>query len=282
MASIALKFHAPLDQEESLSGFMIMHAEIQGIEEQAGDMIYFVAPEEFSEEFEREIEAFAESNDIEYLGHERIEQRDWNAEWEQSITPQRVTEDLVISPSWRMEEAKPLGAKYVVTIDPKMSFGTGHHETTRLCLRAIESLDLKGKRVLDLGTGTGVLAIYVLMRGASSALGVDTDEWSIQNAIENRALNGLAPEQLEIRQGTLELVVAGNERFDVILANIHRNVLVELAPRLREHLVAGGTLVLSGLLVYDVEEVQEAYATAGFQFVRRSDESEWACLMFQS
>jgi ribosomal protein L11 methyltransferase len=161
-----------------------------------------------------------------------------------------------------------------------MSFGTGHHETTRLCLRALESSDCNGKSVLDLGTGTGVLAIYALMRGARHAIGVDTDQWSILNAEENRTLNNLTPAQFEIRAGTLQEVVKPDEMFDIILANIHRNVLIEIAPSLKQNAANGATIILSGLLIYDADEVRTAYEASNFEFVRQTTENEWTSMTF--
>ena len=280
---IALKFQAPIDMEEQLQGFMMMHATINGIEEAAdGSIVYYIPGEEWSRALDREIQEFlALYPEASFLGFEEIEERDWNAEWEASITPQRITEALVITPSWKLQEARALTSKYLITIDPKMSFGTGHHETTRLCLTAIETLDIGGQQVLDIGTGSGILAIYALERGARHAVGIDTDHWSIENVRENRTLNGLSEHELEIRQGTLGSSVRPEEYFDLVLANIHRNVLLDIAGDIRAHCSDGCSIILSGLLIYDMDEVRSAYEADGFTFVRDFQENEWSCLMFE-
>ena len=260
---------------------MLTLCDVQGIEENSGETIFYVDSDDWTASRQASLDEFVIDNKpIRFLGPEEMEQRDWNAEWEASIQPERVTERLVITPSWHKEEALKMGAEQLIVIDPKMSFGTGHHETTRLCLRALELLDCKDKSVLDLGTGTGVLAIYALMLGARHAIAVDTDEWSIQNAHENRLLNHIDESQLEIRAGTLASVIGNDEPFELIVANIHRNVLLEIASQLKEHIASGGTLILSGLLQYDSDEVRAKYENVGFTFEQQTSENEWISLRF--
>jgi ribosomal protein L11 methyltransferase len=280
---LALRFRVPVALEEDLQGFMLTLCDVQGIEENSGETIFYVSGDDWSASQQASLDEFVIDNkQIRFLGREEMEQRDWNAEWEASIQPERATDRLVISPSWHKDQAEQMGAEQLIVIDPKMSFGTGHHETTRLCLRAIESLDCKDRSVLDLGTGTGVLAIYALMLGARHAVAVDTDEWSIQNAHENRLLNHIDESQLEIRSGTLASVVSSDEQFEIVIANIHRNVLLEIADDLHKHTMKSTTLILSGLLVYDGEEVQARYVSAGFRFVRQTQENEWISLTFSA
>lgn len=279
--TLALRFRAPIALEDVLQGFMLTHVTVEGIEEADGELTYYVSSSEWDDNRDQALRELLETvPGIRFLGQEIIEDRDWNAEWEASVQPEYVTPHLVITPRWHEEQALAMGAELLIVIDPKMSFGTGHHETTRLCLRALETIECAGRTVLDLGTGTGVLAIYALQRGAKLAVGVDTDPWSIENAIENRTLNHLLPEQFEIRAGTLQEVVRESDSFDIILANIHRNVLLELAPAIRRHASDGANLILSGLLTYDAEEVREAYEHAGFEWISKSVENEWACLTF--
>ncbi|MDP4197988.1 MAG: 50S ribosomal protein L11 methyltransferase [Bacteroidota bacterium] len=279
---IALRFRVPIALEDNLQGFMLMQMPLEGIEEADGETCYYVKETEWTPAREQALGLFLTSTPaIRFLGAESIEDRDWSAEWRESVQPERATPQLVITPAWHKAAALAMGAKYLIEIDPKMSFGTGHHETTRLCLRALETIECAGKTVLDLGTGTGVLAIYALMRGATSAIGVDTDRWSIENAEENRGLNDFSPEQLDIRAGTLQDAVGDAEVFDIILANIHRHVLLELAKDIRAHVRPGGFIILSGLLSYDAVEVRAAYERAGFDFLARSEENEWDCLTFQ-
>jgi ribosomal protein L11 methyltransferase len=282
-AHAALRFDISGESRESLEGFFLTHTSFAGSQENDdGSITFFVPSEEWNADLHSLIQTFCGAEpELEFIGAEIIEDRDWNAEWEATIDPMQATPELVITPSWKMEDAKALEPKYIITIDPKMSFGTGHHETTRLCLAASETLDITNRSALDIGTGSGVLAIYALQRGANHAVGIDTDTWAVANTIENRELNALSDQQFEVRQGTLDVVPEG-EVFDVIFANIHRNVLLEIAKQIRSHVAAGAYVILSGILVYDAAEVRAAYEKANFTLVRELQENEWTCLIFQS
>ncbi len=277
---VALRFRASDEGIELLHGFFLSREIFAGSQENDdGSFTFFVEQSVWDNSQQAELDQLCASNNIENIRSEILEDHDWNAEWEATILPQWATSELLIAPSWRLDEAKALGPTHLITIDPKMSFGTGHHETTRLCLKAIELLDVKDKMVLDIGTGTGVLAIYALLRGAKFAVGIDTDTWSIANSIENRTLNNFTANELSIRTGILTEAVKAEEEFSVILANIHRNVLIEMAEQIRSHIAAGGMLILSGILIYDSKEVRERYVSVGFSFVRELQENEWACLI---
>jgi ribosomal protein L11 methyltransferase len=282
MSHAAIRFDVSGDSRETLEGFFLTHSTFAGAQEHDdGTVTFYIPSSEWNAEFEERIESFcAGHTDVEFLGSEIIEDRDWNAEWEATILPVKATPELVITPSWRMDDAKEMGSKYIITIDPKMSFGTGHHETTRLCLAAMESLEMNNRTVLDLGTGSGVLAIYALLRGAKHAVGIDTDHWAIENTLENRERNEIPEAQFEIRKGTIDVVQKG-ERFDIILANIHRNILLEIAEQIHSHAMSGAHVVLSGILMYDAEEIRSAYEKAHFAFVRELKENEWACMVFR-
>lgn len=283
MATRALSFELPIALEDDLQGYLLTHFSVQGFEEASdGTMICYIPEVEWTESKKLDLGDFlSDRTDIELTSSDVIENRDWNAEWESSIDPQKITDELTVTPSWKREDASAFGAPYTIVIDPKMSFGTGHHETTRLCLRAIEKLPLKQQSVLDIGTGSGVLAIYALQRGASRAVAIDTDEWSINNAKENRGLNGVAEHKLDIRHGVLDATVQPKERFGVILANIHRNVLLAIAGDITRHLEPGGWLVLSGLLIYDADDVRAEYEKQGLHFIQQDQENEWVALTFE-
>lgn len=279
---IALLFDAGTNAD-LLEGFFLVHSTLSGIEEKNNGMLALYLPsEEWTPTLQKTFADFTTKNPgIQFLGAEEILERNWNAEWEATVRAERVTPELIIAPSWRVEEVHTMASKYFLIIDPKMSFGTGHHETTRLCLQAIESLDVPGKHVLDLGTGTGVLAMYTLLRGVKHVIGIDTDHWSIENATENRTLNTISPDRFELRLGTLASAVASMERFDILLANLHRNLLIEHAEAIRQHSSPGASIILSGILMYDAQDVREAYEANGFCFVQELRENEWACLVFK-
>ena len=281
--SIGLTFSTSIEYEDLLQGFFLMHSTLEGMEETAdGLLTYFIPIPEFDDQFRAELTEMLGSQPkgaITLTAAKPLEIRDWNAEWEQSIEPILISKELVITPSWKIEDAKMLGAEHLMIIDPKMSFGTGHHETTRLCIRAMGQIPLAGKTVLDIGTGSGVLALFALMRGAKSTVGIDTDSWSTMNAEENRGLNGFATHDLDIRQGELANTVRPDELFDVILGNIHRNILVSIADEIAAHVKPNTYLILSGLLIYDAEEVIKVYQSAGFRLDEQLQENEWIALL---
>jgi ribosomal protein L11 methyltransferase len=278
----SLTFSVSLEFEEVLKGYFLINHDVQGFEESStGLLTVYLLRDDWDKQsmsLLKEFLATLPEKEVALLESEEIEEKDWNAAWEAEIEPIKISDELVITPSWKSEEAQKLNAKYMLTIDPKMSFGTGHHETTRLCLKAIENLDCTGRNVLDIGTGTGALAMYALIRGAKFAVGIDTDEWSFKNVVENRERNSFSEEQFNVRHGDLAATVKSDERFDVILANIHRNILLAIADEIKDHHKSGGRLILSGILEYDKAEVLDAYQKAGYIPIREMQENEWIAL----
>lgn len=199
-----------------------------------------------------------------------IPPQNWNAEWEATIRPVRATGRLVIAPSWH--PVQPSGDEIVLTIDPKMSFGTGHHETTRLMLQLLEPRVSPGCTLLDVGTGTGVLAIAAVKLGAASATGVDNDGWSFENARENAEANGVAG-PVSILLGELNDVPPG--RFDLVAANIQRSVIEPLLAPLLDRVAPGGSLLLSGILDTERIAMMEAFNRHRMTLVEERTEHEW-------
>jgi ribosomal protein L11 methyltransferase len=199
-----------------------------------------------------------------------IPSRNWNEEWEKTISPIQVTDRIVITPTWHQASAQP--GQIVLTIDPKMSFGTGYHETTRLVLRLMERHLRQGAPLLDIGTGTGILAIAGVKLGAGPATAVDVDEWSYDNAIENAVLNGVG-DRVRVLLGELAAVPEG--AFGTILANIQLNVIEPILGEIRRRLAPGGAAILSGLLVLDEEEISGSLAREGLRVRERITENEW-------
>lgn len=211
-----------------------------------------------------------------FLEFEEVPEQNWNETWERTIQPQRIGRFLV-KPTWSSEE--PAEDEILLEIDPKMSFGTGYHATTRLMLRQLQEMNLKGKKVLDAGTGTGILAIASIKLGVKQAIGFDTDPWSQENARENTLLNKVA-EAVEIRFGGIE-TVDELEVFDITLANINRNVLLEILPFLVEHTVEGGTVCLSGLLESDEDSIRDCVKNLPVQITDRKQEDEWILIQME-
>ncbi len=200
-----------------------------------------------------------------------IEAKNWNAEWEKTIRPIRVSERIVITPSWHTVSAQP--GDIVLTIDPKMSFGTGYHESTRLMLQLMEGAIRPGMTMLDVGTGTGVLAIAGVRMGCSSAIACDVDEWSYANARENALIHGVA-DRVTVIQGDISRTPCN--RFDLVTANIQRSVILPILGDLTAR--CGGELLLSGLLLGNEEEMDAALRQCGFAVRRKRAENEWFAL----
>jgi ribosomal protein L11 methyltransferase len=202
-----------------------------------------------------------------------IADQNWNAEWEKTITPIRVTDRLIVTPSWHSLPEAP--GEIVLTIDPKMSFGTGYHETTRLMLRLLEPRVREGMNVLDVGTGTGILAIAALRLGARHAVGCDVDPWSYENARENAAVNGVAG-RCAILAGEIGATPEGP--YDLVLANIQLNIIGPILGELKRRCAPGGALLLAGLLLQDEEEIRALLAQEKLEITERSVENEWLAL----
>ncbi len=204
---------------------------------------------------------------------EDIEQRNWNAEWEAGIEPVVVAGFCTVRAHFH-EVATD--TPYEVIITPKMSFGTGHHATTRLVIGAMRAVDFGGKRVFDFGTGTGVLAILAAKLGATDLLGIDIDEWAVENAIENAGRNNCA--HIAMKLGVLDDVTG---EYDVILANINRHILLAGMARMHQLLVPGGVLIMSGLLTDDAPMVVTSARNAGFADEQITTENGWIAIRMQ-
>ena len=209
---------------------------------------------------------------VELISVTEVRQQNWNEEWERTIQPIAVSDRFVITPSWHPVEDP---SKLVIVIDPKMTFGTGYHETTRLMLRLMERSVHNGSRVLDVGTGTGILAIAAAILGAKEVLGVDIDEWSLDNGIENAERNGVR-DRVQIRIGSLEAVPETN--YDLILANIIRATILELLDAMVAKLGPHGTILFSGLLATDREIIEAALTQRGLVVRESLAENEWIAL----
>jgi ribosomal protein L11 methyltransferase len=199
--------------------------------------------------------------------------RNWNEEWEKTIQPLHVSPRIVISPSWHPYQAGP--DEIVLTIDPKMSFGTGYHESTRLMLNLMERYVRPGFTLLDVGTGTGVLAIAALRLGAANAIALDIDEWSYANAMENAHRNGVS-DRLTILHG--DITSTPSVRHDLVIANIQKSVLIPILPAMRSRMKPDGTLLLAGLLQGDSEGMTAALHAEGFSIREEVGENEWIAL----
>ena len=207
------------------------------------------------------------------FSEELVVGQDWNEEWEKHYFNPIVFEDkCVIHSSFHKDFPR---LQYDIVIDPKMAFGTGHHETTSLMIKRILDAEMTGKSVLDMGTGTGVLAILSAMVGAANVVGVEIDPPAYENAVANAQLNG-HPE-IDLRLGGAETVAESNS-FDFVLANINRNIITADIDRYASALKAGGEMMLSGFYVDDVPVVEAAANKCGLERVSVIEKNRWANL----
>jgi ribosomal protein L11 methyltransferase len=206
----------------------------------------------------------------------RVDDTEWTDAWKRHYVAQRIGR-VVIVPSWVVHEAAPDDA--VVTLDPGMAFGTGLHPTTRSCLELLQRIQPLPGRMLDVGTGSGVLALAALRLGAGSAVGYDTDPLAVDAAQANAERNALA-DRFEVRLGTMP--PEPEERFPLVLANLVAAVLVDLAPRLAARLEAGGALIAGGIIGERAGEVAAALETAGLSVVEHRADDEWVTLLVEA
>lgn len=204
-----------------------------------------------------------------------IEQQNWNSEWESDFEPVEVTTADGRAIMIRAEHhTPPEGDVIDVVVAPRMSFGTGHHITTALMSQAIAEMDKTCDRALDMGCGTGVLAIVALKSGrAKSVVAVDIDDWACESCRDSALLSGVA-ESIDVRCGSIDVVAS--ERVDAIFANINRNILLMMMTSFSEMLHRGGKLLMSGFLVEDVAIIRSAAEREGFAFVAQREREGWA------
>lgn len=201
-----------------------------------------------------------------------IEQVNWNQEWERNFTPIEVDGKCLVRAPFHSEE----NIEYEIVIMPKMSFGTGHHETTFMMLQYILENDFADKEVLDMGCGTAVLAILAKMRGAKLIEAIDIDDWCYENAIENVQANGC--ENISVFLGDASLLV--DKKFDVIIANINRNILLKDMEAYKNSLNKGGDLYLSGFYIEDLPIITETCNKLGLVFVDNKVRNRWVAAKF--
>ncbi len=217
---------------------------------------------------------------------EEVEDKDWNQEWEeQGFSPICIDKKVVIYDAkhpelYNAEEVEKDCDALEIGIEAKMAFGTGNHETTRMIVATLLTMNLRMKRVLDCGTGTGILGIVASKLGAKDVTGYDIDEWSVENALHNAKLNKV--ENMEVLNGTASVINHISGIFDIVLANINRNVLLADMKMFRSVMDQGSYLILSGFYEEDIPMLIEKAQELGLQEVERKTENKWACLVMRS
>lgn len=248
-------------------------AGFEAFEEQEAALFAYRLAAEHSEAV-ADLEVIGQQFPLQY-SFQSLPDLNWNEEWEKNFSPIQIGEKLGIRATFHAPIA---GVLQELVIDPKMAFGTGHHATTYMVSEAMFDYDFQGKRVLDYGCGTGVLAILAKRLGAGFTWAVDIERPSYENTLENAALNAVAIEQ--VTHGTLEDVDA-QQRFDIILANINRNVILASLPSLHQRMELKALLFVSGILHQDASLVAEAAQEAGFAVLQHQQRENWLSWVFQ-
>lgn len=207
--------------------------------------------------------------DLRWTQHE---QQNWNETWEKSFEPVELGSEVYVYA--RFHERKP-GFKHYIEITPKMSFGTGHHSTTRLVMQLLLETELKDRSVLDVGTGTGILAILAHQLGAAEIAGTEIEPWALENAEENFSMNGLT--RFTLFDAALKSDDYGV--YDVVIANINRNIILHMKEVLLASLKPGGTLILSGFYQSDIPLLQETFRKLNVELQRSLTENDWCALL---
>ncbi len=268
---ISLVFEADTEKQEILIA-LLADLGFEGFEEYDDRLRAYIPVSNFDREATEAI--VDQIPDVSLAEEGIVPDTNWNEVWERAYDPIYVDDYAQILAIFH--EAQP-GFEHTLWITPQMSFGTGHHPTTRLMIRHIRELDLTDARILDMGCGTGVLGILTRKLGASEVVGIDIDRWSAENAAENADHNQL--DGFTWLQGDQSHIPA--EPFDFILANINRNVLLADIPAYVKALKPGGLLVMSGFFPGDLPALEERLAPFGLEFITQKTEGEWCAARWQ-
>ena len=208
---------------------------------------------------------------------EEAENKNWNEEWEnEGFSPILVGERCIIH-----DKHHQIVSKYPITIeiDAKQAFGTGTHDTTQMIVEQLINSDIKGKRILDCGCGTGILSIVASKCGAKEIIGYDIDEWSVKNTLHNAQINNT--NNINVMLGDASILETIDYRFDLVLANINRNILINDIPYWTKMMSTGSELIVSGFYVQDIEKIKDRAASLGLEFIREKQSNTWAMLCFK-
>jgi ribosomal protein L11 methyltransferase len=279
MEYIEITISAPEESKEAVM-FRMGEMGALGFAEQDGNVIAYFEPIRPPAEICRELLRFTSvltSSGLDpscTCSFQVLPDRDWNETWKQNFVPIDVGDNLSIIPSWLTADTH----RIPIVIDPGMVFGTGHHETTRTCLSLIEQLAKHAgrKTFLDIGTGTGILAIGAARLGFEKVMAVDIDPLAVDAAVRNVAANGLG--NVEVKEGSISSV---NGTFDAIVANLLSEILIAIAPEVIARLNPGGTAILSGLLVGQEDAVIAAMSSAGLTYQEKIIDGTWVSLIFR-
>lgn len=267
-----------LESLEAVGNFLLENGSC-GLEQGEGFIKAYFKRRVFKRGVESRLETYVKS--LQTLGsligppaYDAIPVQDWMQGWREYFKPVRITPKVVVKPPW--EEWAGSDDTVVIDILPGMAFGTGTHESTQLCMEFIESCMNPRETVLDVGTGSGILAIAAAKLGASRVLGIDIDADAVANAQKNIKINNVG-DIVKVEKGTEDAI--GDEVFDLIVANIDGKTLVHLVPRLIDHIKTGGRMILSGLLTDEIGIIEDSLPLAGWRVLDTRNKGEWAAIV---
>jgi len=235
-------------------------------------------PEELGSLINEKLEFISKFLDVGrgYIGFEMVNDEDWSTAWKKYYKPFHISDSVVIKPSWEEYQKKP--GELIIEMDPGMAFGTGTHETTRLCSQLLEKHIKRGDRVIDVGCGTGILSIIAVKLGAAHATAIDVDEVAVRVADENCTINGVS-DKVSIMKGVLADLEP--QRADVAVANIIADVVIGFADMVTKYLKRGGLLLTSGIIKERKEDVVNTYTALGFRLESIDEMGEWVAIAFK-
>lgn len=237
-----------------------------------------MTPDELSELINEKVKFISQFLEVGkgYVGYKMVDDEDWSTAWKKHYKPFHISESVVIKPSW--EEYEKQSGEIVIELDPGMAFGTGTHETTRLCSQLLEKHVRPGDKVIDVGCGTGILSIIAVKLGAAHAEAIDIDEVAARVSRENCAINAVS-DMISVSRGVLSDLAP--QKTDIMVANIIADVVIGISELVPSYLKQGGILLTSGIIKERKEDVIRAYTALGFQLINVEEMGEWVAIVFK-
>lgn len=236
----------------------------------------YISPEESPAEATAFLEERFKTENIEYtIGTSLCKNEDWENNWKAYFKPMNIGKKLLIRPVWR--DDIDAGDRVILNIEPGLAFGSGTHQTTRLCLETLENYITDGCEVLDVGCGSGILSVASLLLGAKSAIGVDIDKLAVKTAKDNGALNNFSEPELTFKEGNLIDKIDG--KFDVVVANIVADIIIKLSADIQRYMKPDGYFITSGIIDMREDEILNAFEQNNFEVIDRHEDGGWLCFV---